>query len=79
VTADISSVVALTTPWVGLGLALFEIGRSSRKGFLRWQGFLLVVFAFGRFLAVNLPDTLGYSQQMRQPALFALLVCERSY
>lgn len=68
--ADISSVVALTPVWALLGLALFGIGRLSRKDFLRWQGYLLVALAFVRYLAVNLPDTMGYSQQMRHPALF---------
>jgi len=70
VAAEISSVVFLTPAYAVLGLILFEIGRLSRKGFLRWQGFLLVVVAFGRFLAINLPDSFGFSQQMRQPALF---------
>lgn len=50
VVADISSAAALTPVWVMLGLAPFEIGCLSRKGFLRWQGFLLVALAFGRFL-----------------------------
>jgi hypothetical protein len=68
--ADISSVTALTPVWTLLGMAVFEIGRLSRKNFLRWQGFFLVVLAFARYLAVDLLDTMGYSLQMRQPALF---------
>ena len=49
--ADISSAVALTPIWAILSLALFEIGRFSKKGFLRWQGYFLVALAFGRYLA----------------------------
>jgi len=67
--SDISPVAALTPLWALLGVALFEVGRSSRKGFLRWQGFFLVALAFARYLAVNLPDTFGYSQHMHRPAL----------
>jgi Predicted membrane protein (DUF2339) len=53
------SAIALGPVWVLLGVALFEIGRATRKGFLRWQGFLLVAFAFGRYFFVNLPDAFG--------------------
>jgi len=44
--------------WAVLGLALFEVGRFTRKGFLRWQGYFLVSVAFLRFLATELffPD-----------------------
>jgi hypothetical protein len=46
-------------PWIApvlaaLGLALFEVGRSAGKGFLRWQGFLLITVAFFE-LIYNLP------------------------
>jgi hypothetical protein len=46
---------ALGPVWVALGLALFEIGRLARKGFLRWQAFFLVAIAFGRYFAIDLP------------------------
>ena len=39
--------------WALLGLALFEIGRFSRKGFLRWQGYFLIAIAFVRLLATE--------------------------
>ena len=48
--ADISSAIALTAIWAILGLALFEIGRVSRKSFLRWQGYFLISLAFGRYI-----------------------------
>jgi hypothetical protein len=47
---DLSTGFALAPVWTLLGLTLFEIGRVSRKGFLRWQGFLLVALAFVHFL-----------------------------
>jgi uncharacterized membrane protein len=50
VAADISSASALTLVWVLLGLALFEIGRLSKKGFLRWQGYLFIATSIGRYL-----------------------------
>jgi len=56
--AELSSAVALTPVWVLIGLALFELGRFARKGFLRWQGYLLVALAFGRY-ALNLFDVFG--------------------
>jgi uncharacterized membrane protein len=37
-----------------LGLALFEIGRLAKKGFLRWQGCLLTGFAFANYFASDL-------------------------
>jgi len=49
-----SSEFALAPVWAGLGLALFEIGRFTRKGFLRWQGLALVGVAFTRYLASDL-------------------------
>lgn len=55
--ADTASAVVLTPLWAVLGVALFEVGRWSRKGFLRWQGFFLVALAFGRYLAIDLPMT----------------------
>ena len=45
--------------WVALGLALFEIGRWARKGYLRWQAYFLVAAAFGRYFAIDLPMTFG--------------------
>ena len=51
-----------SNPWIApvlatLSLALFEIGRFSRRGFLRWQGFFLMALAFPVFLADDLPST----------------------
>jgi uncharacterized membrane protein len=51
----------LSDPWIApvlaaLGLALFEVGRFARKGFLRWQGFLLIAVAFFE-LIYDLPVT----------------------
>lgn len=42
-------------PWIGpalvaLYVALFEIGRFARKGFLRWQGYVLLAVAFSQYL-----------------------------
>ena len=48
-------------PWiapvlVALSLALFEIGRFFKKGFLRWQGYVLVAAAVRRYiLTTNCP------------------------
>ena len=47
-------------PWVApvltaLALALFEIGRFARKGFLRWQGYSLIAVAFTTYLSGDLP------------------------
>ncbi len=47
-------------PWiapvlVALFLALFEIGRFARKGFLRWQGYTLLGIAVANYLAGDLP------------------------
>ena len=47
-------------PWiapilVALCLALFEIGRFARKGFLRWQGYTLLGIAVANYLAGDLP------------------------
>jgi uncharacterized membrane protein len=39
---------------IALSLALFEIGRLARKGFLRWQGYLLAGFAFADYFASDL-------------------------
>ncbi|MGD0891140.1 MAG: DUF2339 domain-containing protein [Terracidiphilus sp.] len=56
--AELSSAVALTPVWVLIGMALFELGRFTRKGFLRWQGYLLIALAFGRY-ALSLFDVFG--------------------
>ena len=56
VAAVVSPSDAITPIWAMLGLALFEIGRFSRKGFLRWQGYFLVAVAFCAYLAVDLPS-----------------------
>jgi hypothetical protein len=57
ITANIiSSDSAVTPAWVALGLVLFEIGRFSRKPFLRWQGFFLVFIAFFRCFMHQLAD-----------------------
>jgi uncharacterized membrane protein len=45
---------ALSPVWAALGVALFEIGRFTKKGFLRWQGFFLVAIAFTSFFAADL-------------------------
>jgi hypothetical protein len=54
VAADLSTDLALTPVWVALGVGIFEIGRFSRKGFLRWQGFFLAALGFARFLGYDL-------------------------
>jgi uncharacterized membrane protein len=51
--------VALGLVWMALGLALFEIGRLARRGYLRWQAFLLVAAGFGRYLAIDLTMMFG--------------------
>jgi hypothetical protein len=56
--AELSSAVALTPAWVLIGLALLELGRFTRKGFLRWQGYLLIALAFVRY-GMNLFDLFG--------------------
>jgi uncharacterized membrane protein len=63
--SDQSSIVALGPVWAILGLALFEIGRSTRKAFLRWQGFFLAALAFGRYLLCDLPDSFSSFAQLR--------------
>jgi uncharacterized membrane protein len=47
-------------PWVApvlvsMALALFEIGRLVRKGFLRWQGYALIAVAFTTYISGDLP------------------------
>lgn len=42
---------------VSLALALFEIGRFARKGFLRWQGYALFAVAVSRLGTDNLLST----------------------
>ena len=47
-------------PWIapvfaGLCVALFEIGRFARKGFLRWQGYTMLAVALTVYLGVDLP------------------------
>jgi uncharacterized membrane protein len=69
--ADLSADWFLIPVWSALGLALFELGRFARKGFLRWQGFFLVALAFLRYLAVDLPDTFGNFARQQLPALYA--------
>jgi hypothetical protein len=63
---DQSSIVLLGPVWAVLGLALFETGRSTRKAFLRWQGFFLVALAFGRYLLCDLPDSFSSFAQLLQ-------------
>jgi uncharacterized membrane protein len=46
-------------PWVApvlaaLCMAVFEIGRVARKGFLRWQSYALLAIAFARYLFSDL-------------------------
>ncbi|HEY5084977.1 MAG TPA: hypothetical protein VII48_10665, partial [Rhizomicrobium sp.] len=53
--ADASANVWIASVWAVLGLVLFEAGRFFRKGFLRWQGLLLIALAFGRYLGFDLP------------------------
>jgi len=69
--ADLSADWFLIPIWAAFGLALFELGRYARKGFLRWQGFFLVALAFLRYLAVDLPDTFGNLARQQLPALYA--------
>ena len=54
VAAVLSSDASLGPSWAVLGLVLFEIGRLSRKGFLRWQGYFLTALAFVLYLANDL-------------------------
>jgi hypothetical protein len=54
VAADFSANLWLTPVWAGLGLALFELGRLFCKGFLRWQGYLLVGLGLARYLGYDL-------------------------
>jgi uncharacterized membrane protein len=47
-------------PWIVpvltvLALALFEIGRLVRKGFLRWQGYAVIAIAFTAYISGDLP------------------------
>jgi uncharacterized membrane protein len=51
---DMAADIWLAVVWVGLGVALFEIGRGARKGFLRWQGFLLVGLAFAKCIVYDI-------------------------
>jgi len=53
--ADASANVWIASIWAALGLGLFEAGRWFRKGFLRWQGFLLIALAFCRYFGFDLP------------------------
>jgi hypothetical protein len=69
--ADASSVVFVGAIWATLGLALFEVGRFFRKGFLRWQGYLLVALAFARYFLVDLPDLFGNLARPQPLALYA--------
>jgi hypothetical protein len=56
VAAVLSSNEVLVPAWATLGLVLFEIGRISRKGFLRWQGYFIVSLALVKYFAIDLPD-----------------------
>jgi hypothetical protein len=49
---DSPSYIAMV--WAVLGLALFEIGRFTRRGFLRWQGFFLFALGLGRFFVSDI-------------------------
>lgn len=47
-------------PWIapvltGLCIVLFEIGRLTRKGFLRWQGYALIAIAYSIYISSDLP------------------------
>jgi hypothetical protein len=53
--------------FAAFGLTLFEIGRFSLKGFLRWQGFLLVALGFLQYLKVDLWDTELFSPLQMSP------------
>jgi uncharacterized membrane protein len=51
-------------PWIApvlaaLCIALFEIGRLARKGFLRWQGYALLAVAFTNYFAGDLPSAVS--------------------
>ena len=65
-------------PWlapvlVALCLALFEIGRFFKKGFFRWQGYLLIAAAFAVYLNHDLPYSIfGMSGQLA-PQEFTLV------
>ena len=69
---DLSSSLALIPVWCALGFALFELGRFTRKGFLRWQGFFLTALALGRYLVVDITSPAVDFAQLHLPlALFA--------
>jgi uncharacterized membrane protein len=53
-------------PWtapvlIALCLILFEVGRFARKGFLRWQGYVLFAVAFLLYLGRDLPNAASAS------------------
>jgi hypothetical protein len=66
---DLSSYVFTAILWAALGLALFEIGRLARKGFLRWQGVSLVGLASFRYLAIDLPDLFSNGLHKQRPGM----------
>jgi hypothetical protein len=66
-------------PWAApvltaLGLALFEIGRFARKGFLRWQGYSLIAIAFTTYISGDLPYSVAGLAASSTAARFSLVV-----
>jgi uncharacterized membrane protein len=65
-------------PWVApvltvLGLALFEIGRFARKGFLRWQGYSLIAVALTTYISGDLPYSVAGLAASSAAISFSLL------
>ena len=69
---DIFKPVWFASVLIALGLALFEIGRFARKGFLRWQGYAFVGLAFANFLMDDLYPTRSAAVNATPP-VFSLL------
>ena len=51
----------LPLSWLGLSVALFALGWHFRKGFLRWQGYLVAVFALIDFFVEWVLDEVFHS------------------
>jgi len=65
---------------IALSLALFEIGRFAKKGFLRWQGYLLAALAFAEYFVVDLwssgpatPIFLSPDGSLEQGSVFSMV------
>ena len=65
---------------IALSLVLFEIGRLAKRGFLRWQGFLLAGLAFAEYFASDLwssgpatPILLSPAGSLEQNSVFSMV------